>query len=76
MRIYRFSIHNSRRRAREDTGRMPLSDDHSAGAFAEAMVRDITRDGVGPYVGWTMEVAQGRRAVCSVPFRSVNKRAR
>ena len=71
MRIYRFSIYNSDGIAREDTGRMALSDDNAARAFAKAMIRDILRDGAGQYRGWTMDVAQGARAVCSIPFRAL-----
>ena len=76
MRIYRFSIHSSDGVAREDTGRMALSDDNAARAFAKAMIRDILRDGAKQYEGWLMAVAQGARALCSIPFREADKPAR
>lgn len=68
MRIYQFSIHGSDGVAQEDTGRMALTDDNAARAFAKAMIRDILREGAHQYQGWTMAVAQGARDVCTIAF--------
>jgi hypothetical protein len=65
--IYCFSIHNADGSDRETTGRMALPDDNSARAFGKAMIRDMMR-GDTTYAGWTMDVAQRVRWVCSIPF--------
>ena len=46
---------------------MPLADDNSARAFGKAMIRDMMR-GETIYAGWTMDIAQRARPVCSLPF--------
>jgi hypothetical protein len=65
--IYWFSIRNADGSDRETTGRMPLADDNSARAFGKAMIRDMMR-GETIYAGWTMDIAQRARPVCSLPF--------
>jgi two-component system, response regulator PdtaR len=65
--IYCFSIHNADGSDRETTGRMALADDNSARAFGKAMIRDMMR-GDTTYAGWTMDIAQRVRRVCSIPF--------
>jgi hypothetical protein len=68
MLIYCFSIHNADGSDREATGRMALADDKAARAFGKAMIRDMMRGETPRYAGWTMDVAKGARAVCSIPF--------
>jgi hypothetical protein len=65
--IYWFSIRNADGSDRETTGRMALADDNSARAFGKAMIRDIMRS-ESKYAGWTMDIAQRARPVCSLPF--------
>jgi CheY-like chemotaxis protein len=72
VRIYRFSIHNADNTDRETTGRMALADDNSARAFGKAMIRDMMRDD-SMYAGWTMDIAQRARTVCSLPFAPRNE---
>jgi hypothetical protein len=66
--MYRFSIHNADGSDREATGRIALRDDNEARAFGKAMIRDMTRGDTTRYADWTMDVAQGARPVCSIPF--------
>jgi two-component system, response regulator PdtaR len=65
--IYCFSIYSADGSDREITGRMALADDNSARAFGKAMIQDMMR-GDTTYAGWTMDVAQRVRRVCSIPF--------
>jgi hypothetical protein len=46
---------------------MALADDNSARAFGKAMIRDMMR-GDSMYTGWTMDIAQRTRRVCSLAF--------
>jgi CheY-like chemotaxis protein len=73
--IYCFSIHNADDSDRESTGRMVLADDNSARAFGKAMIRDMMR-GDSKYTGWTMDVAQRARRVCSLSFPRNESRPR
>jgi CheY-like chemotaxis protein len=73
--IYCFSIYNTYGGDREITGRMALTDDNAARAFGKAMIRDMMR-GDSKYVGWTMDVAQRARRVCSLSFSRNESRPR
>jgi CheY-like chemotaxis protein len=73
--IYWFSIHNADNTDRETTGRIALADDNSARAFGKAMIRDMIR-GDSKYAGWTMDIAQRARTVCSLPFSRNESRSR
>jgi two-component system, response regulator PdtaR len=73
--IYWFSIHNADNTDRETTGRMALADDNAARAFGKAMIRDMIR-GDSKYAGWTMDIAQRARTVCSLPFSRNESRSR
>jgi CheY-like chemotaxis protein len=66
--IYRFSIHNANGNDRETSGRMALVDENAARTFGKAMIRDMMRGDSPRYAGWTMDIAQGTRPVCSIPF--------
>jgi CheY-like chemotaxis protein len=70
--IYWFSIHNADDTDRETTGRMALADDNSARAFGKAMIRDMVR-GDSMYAGWTMDITQRARPVCSLAFTPRNE---
>jgi CheY-like chemotaxis protein len=54
---------------------MALADDNSARAFGKAMIRDMMR-GDSKYAGWTMDIAQRARQVCSIPFSRNESRTR
>jgi hypothetical protein len=73
--IYWFSIRSADGSDRETTGRMVLADDNSARAFGKAMIRDMMR-GDPTYTGWTMDIAQRTRPVCSLPFPPNESRPR
>jgi CheY-like chemotaxis protein len=73
--IYWFSIRNADGSDRETTGRMALTDDNAARAFGKAMIRDMMR-GETMYMGWTMDIAQRARSVCSLPFPRNESRPR
>jgi hypothetical protein len=62
-----FSVRDADGSNRETTGRMALANDNSARAFGKAMIRDMMR-GDSMYTGWTMDIAQRARPVCSLPF--------
>lgn len=68
MLVYSFAVHNAAGGDRETVGRMALAHDSAARAFGKLVIRDMMR-GAGPrYIGWTMDVAKGAPAVCSIPF--------
>jgi hypothetical protein len=73
--IYRFSIHNADGSDREVTGRMVLVDDNAARAFGKAMIRDMMQDDNPRYAGWTMDVANVNRPICSLHFSRNNSRS-
>jgi uncharacterized protein (DUF2147 family) len=68
MRIYSFAIRNTDGSVREHTGRMSLANDADARAFGKAMILDLMRDGQLPYAGAIMDVANGKRPICSIAF--------
>jgi hypothetical protein len=71
--FYSFSIRSADGSNREETGDMWLLNDQAALAFGNDVIRDILRDNVDQYAGWTMNIAEGERAVCSVAFRLPRK---
>jgi hypothetical protein len=68
MLIYHFTIYNADRSDREEAGRMALRDDKAARAFGKAMIRDMISGEAARYAGWIMDIAQGERAVWSLPL--------
>jgi hypothetical protein len=54
---------------------MALRDDNAARAFGKAMIREMMRYG-SMYTGWTMDVAQRARRVCSLSFPRNESRPR
>jgi hypothetical protein len=65
---YGFSMHNSDGSSRENHGFLALRNDGAARAFGKRVIREMTNDNLVQYAGWTMDVASGERAVCSLPF--------
>jgi hypothetical protein len=65
--IYHFAVHNNGT-GFEDLGFMTLADDSEALVFGQRVIRDMTRRNAKQYAGWSMESAQGKRAVHSLPF--------
>jgi hypothetical protein len=70
MPAYRFST----RQGPTDTewlGAIELSDDAEALAFGKQLIRDIKCEETTHCVGWTLEIAEQRRAVGAVLFDSI-----
>jgi hypothetical protein len=67
MQLYRFSVHDAAGAGREVVGRMSLPNDTAAHVFGQRVIKDILR-GTMCYSGWTMDIANGDRAVCSIAF--------
>jgi hypothetical protein len=65
---YQFSMHSSDGSNREENGSVTLRNDGAARAFGKRVIREMTDDNRVQYLGWTMDVASGERAVCSLPF--------
>jgi hypothetical protein len=65
---YRFSMHSVDGSRREKTGSLTLPNDSAARAFGKRVIREMTAGNLEQYGGWTMDVASGERAVCSLPF--------
>jgi hypothetical protein len=66
--LYGFSMRNGDGSRREKNGSITLRNDGAARAFGERVIREMTAGNLEQYAGWTMEVASGKRAVCSLPF--------
>jgi hypothetical protein len=73
--VYSFSIRNGDGSDREVLGFTDLLNDYAALAFGNDVIRDMLRDNVDQHAGWTMDIAEGGRDVCSVafPFLSQNR---
>jgi hypothetical protein len=65
---YHFTIRSADGGYREQTGFMTLDDDAAAHEFGKLVIQDMTQANAEPYAGWSMDVASGQRAVCSIPF--------
>jgi hypothetical protein len=70
---YGFSMHNSDDSSREKNGFITLRNDRAARAFGKRVIREMTQGNLEQgnleqYAGWTMDVASGKRAVCSLLF--------
>jgi hypothetical protein len=66
--LYNFSMHNGDGSSREKNGSVTLRNDGAARAFGRRVIREMTDGNLEQYAGWTMDVASGERAVCSLPF--------
>jgi hypothetical protein len=71
---YRFSIQNEDGSDRENIGCMALLDDDEASFFGKRVIREMMHGDAKHYAGWTMNVAEGERAVCSIAFESAMPR--
>jgi hypothetical protein len=69
MSIYRFAI-RSANDSREALGCTELPDDHAARAFGNDVISDMLCDSADRYAGWTMDITEGERTVCSVALLS------
>ena len=71
MPYYRFVAHTSNSNA-EDLGSMEFRNDVEARAFANQVIRDLIGTQAERYLGWTLEIAEGERALPSIPFVAAN----
>ena len=71
MPYYRFVAYTSNSTA-EDLGSMELRDDVEARAFGNQVIRDLIGTRAERYFGWTLEIAEGERALPSIPFVAAN----
>jgi hypothetical protein len=71
MPYYRF-IANTSNSSAEDLGSKEFRDDVEARAFGNRVIRDLTRTQAEFYVGWTLDIFEGERALRSVPFVAAN----
>jgi hypothetical protein len=61
-------MHSADGSSREKNGSVALRNDGAARAFGKRVIREMTSGNLEQYAGWTMDVASGGRAVCSLPF--------
>ena len=54
----------------DELGVMLLNDDDIAWGFGANIVRDLIRDAPSEHVGWTLEIADGNRAVAHDPIQT------
>jgi hypothetical protein len=59
-------MHNGDGSSREENGSVTLRNDSAARGFDRRVIREMTNDNWVQYAGWTMDVASGERAVCSL----------
>jgi hypothetical protein len=71
MPYYRFVAYTSNSTA-EELGSMDLIDDADAHAFGNRLIKDLTETQADFYVGWTLDIAEGERALPSIPFVVAN----
>jgi hypothetical protein len=68
---YRFVAYTSNSNA-EDLGFMEFRDDAEACAFGNQVIRDLIGTRAEHYYGWTLDIAEGERALPSIPFVPAN----
>jgi hypothetical protein len=66
MPLYHFAVHNSH--VHDDPEGTELPDDGAARKEALQIIRDLKRNNVGMWTGWTIEVTEGVRQVWQIPF--------
>ena len=66
MPIYNFTAHNGSRL--EDDGGTELPNDAAAQAYALRVVRELNKNNGNRWNHWKMEVTEGDRRVCDIPF--------
>jgi hypothetical protein len=66
--VYSFSIRSGDGRDRETLGFTDLLYDYAARAFGNDVIRDMLPGNPDRHAGYTMEIAEGERVVCSIAF--------
>jgi len=76
--VYSFTIRSGDGGDWEPLGCTDLLNDDAALAFGNDVIRDMLRDNVDQYPGWSMDIAESGRAVCSIAFALLaqNRRTR
>ena len=69
MPLYHFAVHNSH--VHDDPEGTELSDDGAAHKEALRIIRELKRNNVGMWTGWTIEVTDGARHVWQIAFLGV-----
>jgi Domain of unknown function (DUF6894) len=67
MPLYQFALHNGRRVDDLEATEF-LPDDKAARQEALLIIHDLTKNDVSGWRGWTIEVKEGDRQVCQIPF--------
>jgi hypothetical protein len=75
MHVYSFIIRSGDGDDREFVGCIDLLNDYAARAFGNDVIRDMLRGNADQHAGWTMDIAESGRAVCSIafPFSSLTR---
>jgi hypothetical protein len=68
---YQFSIRDGGIEL-EVLGYDAFDSDAGAIAFGKQVINDLKRNEPEQYFGWTMDIAQDKRTVASIPFRAAN----
>jgi len=68
MSSYRFVTRDHVSQADELLGAISLSDDAIACEFGAHIIRDLIKEAPSRHAGWTLEIADGERAVATIPF--------
>jgi hypothetical protein len=77
MPIYRFVVsHSAYADLQGDVGDTELPDDDVAREFAAKVMGGLMQQQEDDWEGWTMEVWQGRRRVCQLPFHAIEPQTR
>jgi hypothetical protein len=66
--VYSFSIRSDDGGDWEFLGCTDLLNDYAAHAFGNDVIRDMLRGNADQHAGWTMDIAENGRAVCSIAF--------
>jgi hypothetical protein len=66
MPLYRFAVHNSH--LHDDPDGTELADDAAAREMALQVIRDLKKNNVTGWKGWTIDVSQGDRQVWQIAF--------
>jgi hypothetical protein len=64
--IYKFSIHDANGAHHENAGWMHLANESEAQEFAGNVIKDLLHGNAMRYANWTMDIAEGERAVASI----------
>jgi hypothetical protein len=74
--VYSFSIRSGDGGGWEFLGCTDLLNDYAARAFGNDVIRDMLQGNADQYPGWSMDIGESGRAVCSIafPFPSQGRR--